>query len=115
MMPLSKFKRMESIYKKEYVNAILLEHDQVNEQLSARKLKVQNTYQTCEDAIMDIEGYKGQWNEGLDAINMALLKKAEEMDLSKNEFVTKFKEFNITGMIKKIKNCKKCLDLEYCP
>ena len=33
---------------------------------------------------MDIEGYKGQWNAGLDAINAALIKKADEMDLSKN-------------------------------
>jgi hypothetical protein len=36
------------------------------------------------------------------------------MDISKNEFVTKFKEFNITGMVKKIKNCQTCMRKEYC-
>jgi hypothetical protein len=42
------------------------------------------------------------------------LAKAEQLDITKNEFVTKFKEFNITGMIKKIKKCNRCLSQELC-
>ena len=37
------------------------------------------------------------------------------MDLSKNEFVTKCNEFNLTKMVKKIKKCERCMSLEFCP
>lgn len=49
---------------------------------------------------MDIEGKQGQWDDGLDAINSAILAKAKAIDVTKNELVTKFKEFNITKLVR---------------
>ena len=37
------------------------------------------------------------------------------MDLRKNEFVTKINEFNLSGYVNKMKKCKKCMNLEFCP
>ena len=55
MMPIHKLQKLKSIYKKEYITAVLEEDDDVNLQLRTQQTTLKKTYATIEDLIMDIE------------------------------------------------------------
>jgi hypothetical protein len=55
MMPLSKLRKLQSIYKKEYVNIVMEEHDEIGEKLEKGQKYAAKTYVRLEDMIMDLE------------------------------------------------------------
>ena len=61
-MPLAKLRKMETMYKKEYINAVMDEHDEVGKLLVAKQENSTKVYQKLEDMIMDLEDQKGVWN-----------------------------------------------------
>lgn len=82
----NELRRLNTVFKKEYVKAICKDDDRATEYISIKQGEIRDKHDKVNHAIYELEDIQEDWDEGIDVINQAVARKMVEFGLDKSKF-----------------------------